>query len=338
MFSSMYSLTMLLNASVFKKPFTNSFEIKDDVLATGLYKYENRHRSCSLATATGYRISGRWVTWRAFTNHHVNEQMGPKQRVLPSEGLYPDGKDTIRAQPVTIPVCSRTTARCMTPVLSKWDGKYTWSDFRNAKVQENPAMVAALENGEHEMQLALNSSTASNTAILLLPTLLAAVPLALFADVSGPIAIAYAIVTDVVSVLPLLIKGIEMIVFGRKERYAAQAMVYGAMNKRDIGLTEFWVAKCRIHSLVSRNGAILVSVAVVCMLLGITLEVRQRSSGEAQGCSVLRTPGNLSRSQSHSIMYTLGLHVYSVSRRTRVASTSFPSFPRYLSRAPDAHQ
>ncbi len=56
------------------------------------------------------------------------------------------------------------------------------------------------------MQLALDSNKASNTAILLLPMLLAAAPMALFADVSAAITVAYSIIADVVSVLHVLIK------------------------------------------------------------------------------------------------------------------------------------
>ncbi len=62
--------------------------------------------------------------------------------------------------------------------------------------------------------------------------------------------------------------------------FAARALVIGATNTTDAGRTVPWVAKCRIVPSVSRNGVILVVVAILGMVIGISLELLARQQVE----------------------------------------------------------
>lgn len=79
---------------------------------------------------------------------------------------------------------------------------------------------------------------ASRTAILIVPALLAFLPISLFHEVRLGMALLYAAVPDIISVTPLLIKGIELVHFGRQKQWATQSQVYGLNGNNEDGIVE----------------------------------------------------------------------------------------------------
>ncbi len=125
---------------------------------------------------------------------------------------------------------------------------------------------------EHEKELVEDSDTFSSLAILLLPAALALVPLGLFQDVSLSLALLYTLATDVVSVLPVAIKGVELLVYTSKTHYATVSNVLGAGTEKDVAVAETWVASCAMKNAYREKGIALLTTAISAMFVGIFYE------------------------------------------------------------------
>lgn len=123
----------------------------------------------------------------------------------------------------------------------------------------------------------MDSDTASNIAILLLPVGLALLPLSLFQDVGTGVTLLYVLFTDIISVLPVAIKGVELIELAAHEHNARTAYVYGSY-KSQVVATEMWVSSCKLKDFVRIRGIALLTVAFTSMIVGLILEfvVRHR--------------------------------------------------------------
>ncbi len=156
--------------------------------------------------------------------------------------------------------------------MAVWGGKPGVNQFEAGNFEDNIAYEAAVLNSRHLIRQSLDSRAASNTAILILPIFMAALPLALFADVETLITLTYMIFTDVVTVLPLAIKGIELIVAGTAEYFATRTATYGNVAKEGTAIAETWSVKCRDVQNLTAHGVAFLTIALVSMVGGIVLE------------------------------------------------------------------
>lgn len=97
-------------------------------------------------------------------------------------------------------------------------------------LKTSPAIVQALEGGELEKQMVENSDCLSSMSILLLPTILTLLPIALFQDASMLATVLYAVASDIASAMPNAIKGAELVIFGSRKHYAFNVDMYGVKN------------------------------------------------------------------------------------------------------------
>lgn len=100
------------------------------------------------------------------------------------------------------------------------------------KVVRQPAVNLALRAGEFERDILEDADTPSNQAIMILPVALALVPIALFQDASNLATVLYAVATDVVSVMPIAVKGMELVIYGSRRHYAFSTEMVG-MSRDD---------------------------------------------------------------------------------------------------------
>lgn len=125
----------------------------------------------------------------------------------------------------------------------------------------------------------MDSDIASNLAILILPTFLALVPLSLFQDVGTGVTVVYVLFTDVISVLPIGIKGVELLELATHEHYSRSGYVYGS-DQSPILAVEMWVSLCRLRPFVRIRGIILLVIAGVATFAGIVLEFAVKAKVE----------------------------------------------------------
>lgn len=238
-----------------------------------LFKY-------SVVHAVGFRIRGKWATSISKTEYPVNQfKSNPGRRYL-VEYIRPRPDGTVvnmffrlpkcthgqnNADPRnkvcdTRPPCGNGTeginANCdarpkgptvanSTTSLEEWRGIPTASFFRQLMpLSENPAVSAALRRASGLEQQALDSTTASSIAILMLTATLTLVPVAAIADVTLLVTVAYTVFTDLLACMPVAIKGIELVTLSRLTPEAAVSWVYGIKTDTDIGIAETWAAQC----------------------------------------------------------------------------------------------
>ncbi len=238
------------------------------------YRAPDFYRECNLAGALGHRRKGNWAVAAMLTNVSISIVMKQWDRGYFMEPISVDNK-SMRHFSFSMPKCSNGNLSGFengSATIATWGGRPSWSHFSSRRIEENPAIVEALYRGEHEKELVEDSDTVSNLAILLLPAVLALVPLALFHDVGLSLTYVYILVTDVVSVLPVAIKGTELLWYGSKKHYATVSYLYGAETAKDIAVAETWVASCGMKEFVQEQGIGLLTTALCAMIVGIVLE------------------------------------------------------------------
>ncbi len=245
------------------------------------FSYNGPINRCSLYHLVGFRIQGKWSVLGSVTQHPVNIRKEDRKRRYFEEFLQPGNTagDRIRNLRMTLPLVENKNVivNDSSTSISTWGGIPASSIFQETvPLDKNPGISAALVYGRRWKQQAEDSQTTSNIAIMVLSLSLALVPIALFADVSRTVAISYAIVTDIVSCMPLFIKGIELIQHSRISLRATRTWVYGMETNVDIAIAETWTARCQSHSSLFVTGATFISVAVLAMATGVTLEILTR--------------------------------------------------------------
>lgn len=270
----------------------------------GVLKFRppDKYRKCELARALGYRFNRTWAATAVVTNFSANIAVNARGTL--KELITVDSSNSVRPVSLSTHSCEKDGPARLngTGILKTPSGSIPWPHFDfgvrswlKEDLPISPAIVQALQKGNFEKEMVVDSSSFSNLAILLLPVILALLPIAVFQDASVMATVLYAVATDMVSVLPIAIKGAELVVYGSRRHYAFNSNLYG-MNgsavvkvERSIGplrigkriaMTETWAAECRMNSFVRQRGIGLLALAVAAMMLGIVLEVLARRFAE----------------------------------------------------------
>jgi len=167
-----------------------------------------------------------------------------------------------------------TDTSTLSPTKVDTDNSYLIED-----VSRNIAFRAALAKGDNEHQQAQDAEQVSNTAILLLPLAMNLVPVALIADVNTFGMLLYTALTDVLTTVPLCIKGVELINISKSKYTATSAQITGNRGLRGKGfnetqVAEAWVAQCTLKKKNShfQRGVIFVVLSISLMIFGVACE------------------------------------------------------------------
>lgn len=137
-------------------------------------------------------------------------------------------------------------------------------------VDENPALSEAMRLNEVAVDQARDAITLSNVAILALPMVVSLVPVAFIADLNTCATLLYVVFTDLLAVLPFLIKGVELVYTGSAQRGETVAYHIGSP---ELGLLEVWSVACQGDSSFQALGIAFICVAVGTMIVGLVLEL-----------------------------------------------------------------
>lgn len=163
-----------------------------------------------------------------------------------------------------------------TGILKTHRGSMPWPHYRTGHLQHCLAILQELQNGDFERNMAEDSDSFSSLSILLLAILLSLVPIAVFQDARVIAVVLYAAVTNVLSVLPISIKGIELAVYGSRRHYAFSSNMHGMNSGSLSSVAETFAAGCRMIPSVRQKGIGLLAFACAAMVLGIALEIISR--------------------------------------------------------------
>lgn len=208
-----------------------------------------------------------------YTNADKHVTMGLREREYVTQYARPGGGGVVTTWVQLKREVGRRPERGAA-VLEYRDGPVTAGEFSVAFAPDNSAVKEALRLGEHDIQQAKDATTPSNIAILALPLAMNLVPVALIADINTIGMLIYTVLTDVLTAVPLAIKGVEVVLIGREEKTAVVTRITGgelaegAENKA----AEIWIAKCRPRGRLRLTGGVLLGVALGFMVGGIVAE------------------------------------------------------------------
>ncbi len=261
-----------------QKPYTNR------VL---YYDAKDTYHDCKVVRTVAFRIRGVWRIAAGFTNAPVGFRSALHERLSIHDIVSVNNITNVtESYPVTTQQCGANGSMVYghffagdngTAFATYSSGAAPWSDFLTSPIDENPATQSVLNDIDgNEMNVVEDSDTASNFAILLLPVILALIPLSLFQDVCPVVAILYIIVTDIFSVLPVAIKGVELLEMAKHRHHTTMSYIYGA-DRSAIIAAETWVSFCGLKPYVKQRGVILLTIAVTGMVAGLVLEFVTRA-------------------------------------------------------------
>ncbi len=238
------------------------------------FTYADHIHRCEVLHNVGIRVRGEWGVMISVTQHPISLLREDRRREYQTEYLtFQDGK--VGNILLSLPNLDHSGryVNDTTTTRENWSGKPSASIFRTVKpLGDNPALSTLLRSKQEWREQVQDSRTPSNIAILVLSCLIALVPISLFTEASMFIIILYAVATDIISCVPLIIKGVELMHSSSKHSDTV-VWAYGPYKPRESTLVvESWSAKCTAKNDVRRIGLGLLCAALVFMSVGILIE------------------------------------------------------------------
>ena len=156
-------------------------------------------------------------------------------------------------------------------------GRNIWnlSMFGVVDLYENPSLLTALDMFEKFTHLANDALAPSNIAILVLPLFLNLVPIALISNVNTSFMLFYTLLTDILTVILLGIKGAELISIGTSVHRSVAVRISSsiALPRSKAAAADMWVSECYASGKVRNWGVFFLVLSIVFMIFVIVLEV-----------------------------------------------------------------
>lgn len=250
-----------------------------------LFPYRSHLDVCTISHFAAFKVNGEWGVNTGLTNGNPLHYLPEWHRHYLVEILrVQNGKIVpipmrLRNRPATEYNESRglntSFVSNSTTVLKTWGGRPSMFLFGNERAGlDNPALRAATDISAATIDQIEDASSPGGMSIFLVPILMTLVPLALVSEVDTGKLLIYTIATDILTVLPLAIKGAEMIHFSARKAEAIRSRMYGTeLTANEPVVMEVWYASCMATKRVEIFGAIYLSLALLFMIVGIALEL-----------------------------------------------------------------
>ncbi|CAN8066519.1 unnamed protein product, partial [Agarophyton chilense] len=248
------------------------------------FRYEDRSQECRHDFVAFAKLKGSWFINTRITNRDPLITLGNGQRFFLDEldGGDPNELSVFPVNLVTRDAGTRPVSEKSYHVWNNnsWVVSNTALEFRSGAAfasqygnifsADNLAVNLALERGKHSTELAFDATTTSNIAILALPLAMNVVPVALIADVNTLGMLIYTLLTDVLTAIPLAIKGVEVLLISKRVRHAAVFRITGGnlfnQSTETYKAAELWVAECKPGIDYTTYGIVLLVVALFFMV------------------------------------------------------------------------
>lgn len=256
----------------------------NDIQPALQFEYETETTVCRLNIASGFRVARKWYLLSTLTKIMNEENVAYLKRqtiaeyhhVLPNHSLDNALQMTLNIRPRDGDDSPHKQEGNATTILLTGSGVRQPSHFAPMLMSDIPAVKDAMDIIAISIQQANDALTPSSIAILILPLILNLFPSILFMHLSGSRStLIYVMLTDVMTVIPLAIKGIELIVIGQSTAYSASGRISSPVNGT-FGISagaEIWGARCRPLDDFILIGSIFVSASILSLIVGIGLEV-----------------------------------------------------------------
>lgn len=238
-------------------------------------------RSCRTYRTMSVRFNNTWSIATKFQKHPWNHYAKAMDREVLTEWVVHDGVNT-RPLLLNMPKCDtekKQVGNYSSSTASFWNGSkwddwaWFWTKDNKITYEKNWALRLAKAASNYPTEIVEDSGSISAGSILIIPVVLSLIPIGLFQHVSTPFLILYALVTDVFSCLPVLIKGIELPTIGYKPYYGITSKMYGSAEPGELIFGQTWAAKCTMNSRIRNTGWAFTMIGISAMIIGFTLEI-----------------------------------------------------------------
>ncbi len=260
----------------------NRADWKNNAYPHAKFGYVDHIDSCQLVHNVGFRIRGKWAVMVSLTQFPVFVDRGDRRRQYIVEYLTSEngvaGNIIVKLPKMIAVDQDKRNVEIVANTTTTWEnwlGRPGSSIFRGRTPPgENPAIAEALSAKADWREQVEDSRAASNISILTLSCLFTLIPLASIADVSMLALFVYTIATDIVSCIPLSIKGIELLQANRRHDTTV-VWAFGGLqfSEKHSLVVESWSASCETKSDVRYAGVGLLLFALVMMVVGVILEI-----------------------------------------------------------------
>lgn len=271
--------------------YDNRFKIADVVLGNWTdadipydFTYNTTSQKCVVNSFAGMRQYDKWYFLTTLTNEFRFHNVESLKRQSISEYLrvYENGS---LDEPLHLNVPERPDGNQphvknenTTTIITQWGGEAIPAHYRRIYPEQIPAVIESLEKSDSSVQQADDALVPSNLLILLLPLAFNLVPIAILAEVANEFMLFYTLLSDVITVVPLAIKGIELIQIGKRTEYGIATRLSGSLdraidgNRSDSAMVQVWIARCGVRGPVAQIGIAFVVLSFGFMIIGIVLE------------------------------------------------------------------
>lgn len=236
------------------------------------YPHESQTEMCHVNVLGAYRLRDEWYLNVGITNEKKEKHLGEFKRlylveILRHGGGYGymklperDANHRIRNDTTTIVVGHRSTAE---PAV-----------FKAVFLDDNIGVRRALSKAASYTQQTTEALSPSSLAILFFPLWMNLVPIAMLANVGTMKMILYALLSDVLTVLPLGIKGVELISIGSSEYVGSVVRMTSFRNgtRAEAAAAEVYVAQCHVKQNLVAIGGAFVAIALLFLVGGVLAE------------------------------------------------------------------
>lgn len=269
--------------------YVNRFRIADLIIGNWkepdvgrMYDYDTTAKKCIINEAPGIRIGTKWYFRMLVTNAPLEKNLPLLSRQYISEYVHVNKEGKMEAA-LPFKLTMRPPENDTSPQILQNDTT-TSLDLRRGSAGPHmyghidppfiPSVAAAMELSDSSIQQANDALTPSSLAILILPLALNLIPLASLTKVTSIGMLMYTLMSDVLTVIPLAIKGVELIIIGQERHTAAAIRFSTAANGSlpESAAMELWTAECKARDNVLPAGIAFVSLAIIFCAIGVTLE------------------------------------------------------------------
>lgn len=248
------------------------------------YNVQFDRYTCELRSNHAYRTQGSWAVGAVVTNDNRTYNLRPSKRLYLTEALYFNSSNRVVPSRFLVDLQSnksrsywgnRPVIEGKTPVTSivtEDGGPSDISFVKGEEAEDNLAIAKAIISGDSLTRQGLDARTWTSTIIIALPLPLAILPAPLFMDVGNRAMLVYMFATDVLAVLPLAIKGVELIDLSKRRWGATETVFYGQPWGVSTSVATTWSCKCQAQGMI-QYGAVFLAVAITASVVGISLEV-----------------------------------------------------------------
>ncbi|PXF48857.1 hypothetical protein BWQ96_01413 [Gracilariopsis chorda] len=264
-----------------------SFPLRD-------WRIADQSQTCRMESFSAYRKNSSYFLRAVMTNHHVNKYVEDRKRQFVNEWIRDDYSESIK---VIHPNHVDKQLMEGTTLLTEWGARAWISWHGEMQDDDNPAIRKATEQNTIEIDLAEDSIVPSNVALLALPMFMSLIPVAFVAELGALGTVLYVIFTDVVAVIPFLIKGIELL--STTQSHNSLVAYYAGDEK--LADLQVWVAECRGTAKFKYIGLAFVIIALAAIVTGVLLEVQaMKYMQKRRGNSELPVAGPFGRAMFDS--------------------------------------